>query len=50
MSIADQTRIKELEQRVKTLEEQQKQQEERVTDMEKKYHMLNARMARGKTE
>ena len=50
MSIAEQTRVKELEQRVRALEEQQKQQEERISDMEKKYHMLNARMARGKAE
>ena len=50
MSIAEQTRVKELEQRVTTLEQQQKQTEERVSELEKKYHMLNARMSRGKAE
>ena len=55
MSMALQSRIKELEQRLIVLEAQtpKKQEEEleaRVKALENKYTMLTARMARGKTD
>ena len=55
MSIALQSKIKELEQRVLVLEAQTPQQqkedlEDRVKALENKYTMLNARVARGKTD
>lgn len=56
MSIALQMKMKELEERVENLvqtlnasDEKQEQLEKRLSDMENKYHMLNARIARGKT-